>query len=583
MPLPKTGLSCAYLLSQMRKLLVHFSFIFCLIFFGLQSAFAGPACEAFFKERPISAQEAFKSNGRLKIHLAPGAVERLSDGFLRDLIQKLFPKNKISGEFEKQNFDKEVVLKDPRLVQLLESQFVKPLAKIFRSKELKELLDQFDPQIQIGKAQYRVVLKDLSLSSADDLAEKFGAQKDLSHGTIVNVQVQFESIDVQAAASHLDIVRAGVGRVGFSDMKVRATNPIALSIPIFLGVHKSGLPDFQVLGVDGFDPSQLSVQMKKMVLPKILLSIDGETIDLSPGNLDLNALQEDVLGALEMPGATEQITAHVVDFLNFSVAKIIRTKFTEKKGIQLDLDIETPFRKSVSLHVLPISLDADHASLAVGIDMDSKVAPKQRAQELGVCPIACSQYDVAVAVNRDLLQDLADQAFKMKVLSGISTAQGTISLTEAPQIEYAKPQADGENAAFVKLKLKLRPDHLPTGAGFIVKGDAAISVNVTAKISPDKSGKSVRVEVLKIGADQMAVEEGKLKGAMHFLSSLTPKFVKMGVQDLVLKVLSQKLKEKTMQFTLPDTLTELLGPLKIVGLHFDENQNLYLLLSDVTK
>ncbi len=581
----------------MKKLFIFkLIFVLCLATIWSSNSFSADACPALFFKSPFQTKSTFDSKGRIKIHLAPGALERLSGGILKNLIEKLSVKGALSGEFSPQTLNKEVVMGDSRLLKLLDAEFMRPLAKIFHSTELKDLLGQFDPRIKLGKSEFRIAISDLSLSPADDLVERLGLLKDFNHGSIVNVEIQLESLDAHASESHFDIVRDKVGRIGFKDLRVQSRGAISLSIPVFLGVHKSGLPDFQILAVDGLDPEQLSVQVKNLLLPKIQIKIDGETIEVSPPPQALENLQTSIIDAVTNPAVVAQVNAQIVDFLNHIVAKLIQSKFTAERGIRLALEIDPemfPAKNSsrkksepivMSVNLLPLSISSDHASLAVGIDMqtDAKTDKKVVAvQELGECPFACTQYDVAVALNRDLLQDIFNQAYKKNLIKNIATPQGGILVLESPQIEYASSKANDKKSAFIKLKLKLKPENMPSLSGALLKGDFSLSVNVLVQISPEKSGKAVKFEVIEVSADKLAIDETSLRTGARLFAAFVPKTLKMGMQDVALGILNQSLMsgdKSAMRFAIPSEIAELMGPLKVVGLNFDENQNLYLLL-----
>lgn len=523
-----------------------------------------------------SAPFAPTSASRLRIQTAPGAIERLSGPVLGTILNHLFPSGIISSKNKQLSLhSRHGALQSPALQQKLQSHFLGLIEDFLNSSPMKPSLEPFKAEFNAGPRQFKFKIGSFRLLTSEGSILSLGQQPDYQHGTIVRLEVQ------------LDQLEARVGALGLN-----SESSISLSLPVFFGVQPHGKPEFRVL-----PPSDLNPDASILGSSKLNFAIH----DLKqPRSKNENESGQDrLLEILAQPEALETMSSQFIDFFNSSISKLIQDHFTGERGIELallfnprllppELSPQTFNGEPIPIQVnlWPLNVAPDIMNLAVSLNRSpgskSTKGDGSTPREIGPCPFTCAPYDVAVAVNQELLQDFFDQAFRMKLLENIKSPHGLISIQEPPQIEFVSSSANRRATDTLKLKIHVNPKRINLVPVVLQSKSFSVKVEVTLRLIPGLSGQSVKVELVDVNPYQLVFDESAASKGLGRLARFVPDKIKTLVQEAAFDFMRQFLMTSSaagqIQVAPPEALLELLGPVKLSSLGFDANQALHLFL-----
>lgn len=435
------------------------------------------------------------------------------------------------------------------------------LEKFIHTPRGRDLLSGYHPSFHLGPSRANVSVRDVSLQVSSNQTE---------------VSAVIDLLEVQNASSRVDLISKGVGGLSLPAVSAKSVSPITVRVPVSVDVSSEGKVGFQFHELPHVDVSNLSVEM------------DGAKIPT-----------EKVFEFLHETGAVSKVRTQLLDFLNTQVAQQLSREAKHSAQVVHPLT-GAPLLK---VEISPQSLTADSKGLTAGIrariNPEEKVEARSIAKSAGSsakfhCPIGgangCPEYDGAIAVNQSLIQNLIGHLYESGAMSGLKAGDRTVSLVEPPKIQYLSSkgvesaETSDHAAAYVKVGLRVRPDHLSGLEGMVLNQNFSIRTEVSLKAAPSKDGKGIEVQVLGANVDKYAVNEAGLRGPARMLAklaSIAPSAVSDTVQNVVADAINSKLRNLAslppVQLPLPKDASEHLGSVKIVGIQFDDQNNLYFL------
>lgn len=429
------------------------------------------------------------------------------------------------------------------------------LDKFIHTPRGRDLLSGYHPSFHLGPSRANISVRDVSLQV---------------NGNQTEVSAVIDLLEVQNASSRVDLISKGVGGLSLPAVSAKSVSPITVRVPVSVNMSPEGKVGFQFHELPHVNLSNLSVEM------------DGAKIPT-----------EKVFEFLHETGVVSKVRTQLLDFLNTQVAQQLSREAKHTAQVAHPMT-GAPLLK---VEISPQSLTADSKGLTAGIR--AKLNPGERVEARSIaknfqCPIGgtngCPEYDGAVAVNQSLIQNLIGHLYESGAMSGLKAGDRTVSLVEPPTIQYlsskgAESFAKSDHAAaYVKVGLRVRPDHLSGLEGMVLNQNFSIRTEVSLKAAPSKDGKGIEVQVLGANVDKYAVNEAGLRGPARMLAKLAsfaPSSVSDTVQNVVADAINSKLRNLAslppIQLPLPKDASEHLGSVKIVGIQFDDQNNLYFL------
>lgn len=458
------------------------------------------------------------------------------------------------------------------------------LTQVFQSREFKTYLGGFNPHVHIGQLDFDVQLEQIRVLTS---FEKLQSIAEGRSGVWAEVEISLNHLNIQAQKMGVDLVAPGVGHTGVNHLAVSTQKPITVRVPFFLSLEGDSSPRVEILNLEGIQLTNLDVQFQDFILPKIEILIDGHKVDLIPKD----SVWEKAITALKQQSLSKELAPQVLKYLNTAINQVLQTK-ADTLNPSLNLSpVLSQISKALgnTLNSNDLRLDINLSQLNTRSDnsvlVGARVQPTSKiktSQEPNRrCEISCWPHDMAVAVNRELMQDMINALWEKGFFSNIPVSNSQlVSLVEPPQL-VSQSTVEGHNKAQkLALDLQIRPQQTRgmklTGDNFNLK----LRMEIMIEMTPDGDG--VKFDVLGFKADKIAFRESDLAFPLRLAAAFTPDFLKPQFQNMLVDKINSVVTDGRLKQTVLikdlGPLDEMVGPVRMKALSFDSYGNLFFLI-----
>lgn len=390
------------------------------------------------------------------------------------------------------------------------------------------------PLLKIGPAGLKTQFKKFGIIVDEKTLKELGK----TDGAVLAIEMEisearFETTSITAE----DRNNQFLGQVGINDVVIKAgTNkqPIRLRVPFYIRVKNQGVLEFEALKLN-FDlkDTEIDVRYKNLLIPKVGVIINGKTFYLNNTEVE-NYLQSQLPDLLlkAKDYLDEFIEEQLPSFLN----NLVRTQVQGQLEQIMELEPpnkqpgESDFKWGVLLksirqnQSLMISLDGFAEDLQNPRSKPNPQAAARGTPQLQIEPI--QNYDIALGVNRSLINRIIQLAYGRDKFSEIKTCSGNqLNLEAAPILDSTKVLKSKNNLeTFAKLKLVVRtkPDSV------FLKNEIILGFDLTIKLRPTKApGEGLEMIMESIDLNSVSMDDKYFS----LLGRLFKKKVRQGVNE----------------------------------------------------
>jgi hypothetical protein len=543
-----------------------FVFLFLISFSG--GLWAARCVEQLTNSNPIR----FDNGSDVVLHIQPQGIAKLNK-ILNQKLRTHFD-NSNAHKLDLENLSTEV-------------------ADFLRRDLLKSYLSGFNPTIQLGSLEYQVSLEEVKVAASQKLAEKYGLQDQAKKGLILEVELGLQSAAVRSSGAQIDVVAPGVGRFGYDNLEIKSLGPIKIHIPVFLAMKEGSGFEVQVLSLDGFSVSEIGFELDGLKVPQVELVIDGQKTTLLQNAELFENFRHQTSDLLTHNDKVKALIPQVLRFLNQGFAQVLtRLEKSQRLSHTLDLSplieqmasfIGSEAQKSLNLLIEPRQLRmSENQGVILGAKLSLSSSEKMETREgKQACEISCKPHDLAIAVNKDFMQETVNELWSKGFFNRMIVSPGrAVTLIEPPKIQALTSSKSGNNQE-VKISFHARPE-TNSGLNFFAKENFSVRLNATLSLSHSSDGKLLKIDLINVDTEGVIFNESDLKLPFRLAAKMTPGFVKEAIQSLILNQLSSIMTDGRLSQNVPlsslGTLTDLLGPLKMTGIGFDRFGHLNVLI-----
>lgn len=316
----------------------------------------------------------------------------------------------------------------------------------------------FKPSIRLGPSEYVAQFDRLALVADEDLMEQLG-KKD---GAVLAVELSITSLKALAnQVDAKDLENSWLGQVGVTEPSLQIGTkaaPLKARMPFYVKADGGGGLHFEALKVEeNLDIVPIEVGYRKLILPEFEFKVVGqeETHKISLDEKEFKKIVDQ-----HLPKSLELVRKYVRDYLQTEFPKLLneRAQSALKDDLEqiqsvpaagtLPQDTRPPL--SLGLRLSDMNLRDSHLQINLSAFVeDTSIqgqAPFWKRSEARGAPVfnhlSPENYDLAIAVDRALLNRLVQLSFNRKNFKELETCPGSpkIELLSPPAIDYASPQ-----------------------------------------------------------------------------------------------------------------------------------------------
>lgn len=392
-------------------------------------------------------------------------------------------------------------------------------------------ISDFRPSVQIGNTGYSAQFNRFALVTDEKLLNSLGK----TDGAVLAIELEVKNMNI--ATSSLRATDQGslsiLGPVGADNVSVRiATNtPLKIRLPFYVRINPTtGQPELQAIQItNNIDQTDLSLTYQKLVVPQIVLEVNGHRYEMNKNELDnqLQANLPDILVQLRK-FLGEFATQQLPQMLNDEIKKALTGSLEEvNKMTPPGADDNSFDAKNPLLWGLKVGSINMRGALQLGLNayVEDPLRPATSTMPaLGARGLpnvnnilSPDAYDIALAIDRGFINRILQLSFNRGLFSNIPMDGGLVAkLTQIPTMDYIDPSTVtrygipmSDMSSFLKLHIKLL---VPKGMleGFSQKAAIdepfEISLDVIGKIIQTPTG-DLRIMYWDVDPASVGIED----------------------------------------------------------------------------
>ncbi|WII73689.1 DUF2785 domain-containing protein [Bdellovibrio sp. 22V] len=428
------------------------------------------------------------------------------------------------------------------------------------------------PTIEIGESGYLAQFSRFGLVTDEKLMRALGKRD----GAVLAIELEIKKLTVSTkSVIAWDVNNEFLGKVGLEDVTLQAGDneiPLRIRLPFYLRMNAYGGLDFEALEIDNnLNSTSLSLQYKKLIVPTFAVEVNGKKFYMNTKELD-NLL------AAQAPMILQKVRESLGDFARKQLPEMLNEKAKEFLGGSLEQiqDMAPPgaeptdrrpnFKWGLKLQNIGLK-DSLNIDLATYVEdpINSRSVPLKSNASRGVPSfnlIPQANYDIALSVDRGLINRVLQLAFERKNFEQIKQSDGSVlKLVASPVVDYVKTPAGAvlkPQEAFMKMRVAIETK---PGSMFL-KDTIIVEFDIIAKLRQlsDKSG--MQLLLYTIDTDSMFLDDKYIS----FAGKMFKGKVREGVKDeLRKKSAGWKMSDEVLPGSLP-------LPPQILGIKLDINR-----------
>ncbi|MEN0059705.1 MAG: hypothetical protein AAGB31_12775 [Bdellovibrio sp.] len=446
-------------------------------------------------------------------------------------------------------------------------------------KQVRDLLNQWligfsmknhRPTIEIGESGYVAQFSRFGLVTDEKLMKSLGK----ADGAVLAIELEVKKMTISTqSVVAWDLNNEFLGKVGMENVTFKAGDndsiPLKIRLPFYVRINAYGLLEFQALEIENnFSQIPLAIKYEKLLLPVFAVEINGQ-------KFYMNNKEVDKLFEQQTPLILEKVRENLEQFAREQLPELLNTKAKEaiQGSLQQVQDMLPPGQEDSDTRPnfkWGMLLQAIHLQGSLNIELNSyvedpinsRIAPAKSHASRGspqFSTVPQSEYDIALSVDRSLINRVLQLSFERKNFENIQQSDGSVlRLKAVPLIDYVKtPKGVTPTAQETYVKLKVAVENKPDT--WALKDTIIIGFDIVAKIRQlsDKSG--MQLVLHSIDTESMILEDEYFSFMGSFFKEKVRKAVKEKLTDMSAGWIK---KEETIPGSLPI-------PPEILGLTFD--------------
>ncbi|MGZ3799458.1 MAG: DUF2785 domain-containing protein [Bdellovibrio sp.] len=431
------------------------------------------------------------------------------------------------------------------------------------------------PAIEIGESGYMAEFSRFGIVTDENLMRALGKRD----GAVLAIELEVKKMTISTSSVKVwDANNEFLGKAGFEDLTISMNEsggqdlPLKIRLPFYIRMNGDIL-QFEALTLENnIDKVPLALQYKKLIVPTFAIEINGKKFLLNNEELDR-------VFTAQAPLILQKIREGLGDFAREKLPEMLNAKarqFLGDAGLEQVQNMVPPGREDTDtrpnflwgLKLQNINLnDSLKIDLAAYVEdsLNVKSTPLKENGSRGDSTfdlLSPSEYDIALGVDRALINRVLQLSFERKNFEKIQQKDGTfLKLTSAPSIDYVRPpkgSAEKPDEAFIKMHVGV--ENKP--GSIFLKETIVVEFDIIIKLRADKINGGLQMVLDSIDTDSVRIDEKY----MTFAGKLVPGKVREGVRNTLSEIGAKWKKEEE---TIPGNLPL---PPKILGLELNINR-----------
>ncbi|MCX7979294.1 MAG: hypothetical protein N2578_09860, partial [Bdellovibrionaceae bacterium] len=367
--------------------------------------------------------------------------------------------------------------------------------------------------MRIADSEYPAEFSRFALATDRALMDRLG----LRDGAILAIELVIKKLSARTSSLRAwDMNNEFLGEIGLEDVEASLGSneePVRVRIPFHVRVTASGALEFSALEVShNFNTVPIELKYRKLLVPQISVTVNGRQFYLN--NTELERLVSD-----NIPEVLKLLRQHLDTFATKDLPQMLNEKAAAslQSGIEEIQHIEPPgkdpqdtrpdFLWGMRLRHLQLGSSLDIRMSAFVEDTWQKAPPprlRDRSRGAPTLSMAPELYDIALSVDRGLINRILQLSFHRQNFSQVSAGDGTfMRLTQAPVVDFM-PQPPGTSPWEAWMKIRIAPEIEPDSIAFKKKIVAEMDVHAVLRRSEQKKG--FEIVLRKIDLDSVYID-----------------------------------------------------------------------------
>lgn len=451
-------------------------------------------------------------------------------------------------------------------------------------KQLKDLLSTWlvgfslNPHLltmKIGESGYVAKFSRFALVTDESVMKKLGRAK----GAVLAIELELKHLTLSTESILAwDLNNDFLGKAGLENVTITVGDektPLKMRLPFYVHMNESHTLEFQALEIDNnLNETGIAIQYQKLIIPTFAVEVNGK-------KYYLNNKEVDRLLNLEATTLIDKVRTNLDDFTRKNLPELLNKKAKEYLAGTLEQiqDMSPPGKESWDQRPdfkWGLRLDRIDLNKTLNVDVNAyvedtlnlKSIPRPTAQSrdavsLNILPN--DQYDIALSLDRSLVNRVMQLAYERKNFEKIESAGTMMRLMAPPTIDFVAPLPGiilSPKETFVKLHVSI--ENAPNSV--FLKEKIILNFDIIAKLSQVSDKEGLQLILLKIDEKSMTMNSDFLSIAGKVLNSVLRNKVYDGIRDTLRQTSATWAKT---QNNIPGSLPL---PPEILGIKLDINR-----------
>jgi len=327
------------------------------------------------------------------------------------------------------------------------------------------------PAVEIGESGYSASFSRFALVTDEALMRQLGKRD----GAILAIDLEVTRLEMGTQSIRAwDMNNMPFVKLGFDDVSINAADtktPLKIRLPFYIRMTSQGTMEFEALEIqENLASIPLTLKYQKIIVPQLALEVDGHRYELNTEQL--KTYLDD-----QLPAILVELRKYLSEFAKKQLPEMLNQKVKENLTGSLEqiqdmtapgqepTDTRPNFKWGLKLtqFQLKSSLNIGLAAYAEDpLNPNVSLIPSTTSRGLpNLNHLSAEQYDLAMTLDRGLINRILQLSFLRKNFEKISQTDGSfLKLTAPPMIDFVKPPAptsDSETYLKMRISVEVEP------------------------------------------------------------------------------------------------------------------------------
>jgi len=327
------------------------------------------------------------------------------------------------------------------------------------------------PAVEIGESGYSASFSRFALVTDEALMRQLGKRD----GAILAIDLEVTRLEMGTQSIRAwDMNNMPFVKIGFDDVSINAADaktPLKIRLPFYIRMTSQGTLEFEALEIqENLASIPLTLKYQKIIVPQLALEVDGHRYELNTEQL--KTYLDD-----QLPAILVELRKYLSEFAKKQLPEMLNQKVKENLTGSLEqiqdmtapgqepTDTRPNFKWGLKLtqFQLKSSLNIGLAAYAEDpLNPNVSLIPSTTSRGLpNLNHLSAEQYDLAMTLDRGLINRILQLSFLRKNFEKISQTDGSfLKLTAPPMIDFVKPPAptsDSETYLKMRISVEVEP------------------------------------------------------------------------------------------------------------------------------